>query len=292
MILQIVINKENNMSISIASSAVLIDLNISVWTARKLDKNVSKEIDVNKNTTIKAGNYNKHILAGSDQLDAITKLANEIRDWHGRQTLPWSDAGTRLLPMTNFFDYKQQLGVYEAEFKSRINTFIQQYPNIIQGMAFKLGKLFDRAEYPDADKIASKFNLRYTIMPVPETNDFRVDIADDIRDEMQKEYQKAYEGRVEAAMSDAWSRLHTTLEHMIDRLSGDEKKIFRNSLVDNALELTNLLTRLNVTKDPRLEKARQELEQSLVGVTADELRDSLGARQEILSRVNQIMETI
>ena len=280
------------MSISIASSAVLIDLNISVWTARKLDKNVSKEIDINKNTTIKAGNYNKHILAGSDQLDAITKLANEIRDWHGRQTLPWSDTGTRLLPMTNFFDYKHQLGIYEAEFKSRINTFIQQYPNIIQGMAFKLGKLFDRGEYPDADKIASKFNLRYTIMPVPETNDFRVDIADDIRDEMQKEYQKAYEGRVEAAMSDAWSRLHTTLEHMIDRLSGEEKKIFRDSLVDNALELTSLLTKLNVTKDPKLESARRSLEQSLVGVTADDLRVSQGARQEILNKVNQIMENI
>jgi hypothetical protein len=253
---------------------------------------VSKEIDVNKNTTIKAGNYNKHILAGSDQLEAITKLANEIRDWHGRQTLPWSDTGTRLLPMSNFFDYKNQLGIYEAEFKSRINTFIQQYPNIIHSMVYKLGNLFDRNEYPDADKIANKFNLRYTIMPVPETNDFRVDIADDIRDEMQKEYQKAYEGRVEAAMSDAWSRLHTTLEHMIDRLSGDEKKIFRNSLVDNALELTNLLTRLNVTNDPKLEKARQSLEQSLVGVTADELRDSQGARQEILARVNQIMENI
>ena len=40
-------------NISIASSAVLIDLNISIWTARKLDKNVSKEIDINKNTTIK-----------------------------------------------------------------------------------------------------------------------------------------------------------------------------------------------------------------------------------------------
>jgi len=279
-------------NISIASSAVLIDLNISIWTARKLDKNVSKEIDINKNTTIKAGNYNKHILAGSDQLDAITKLANEIRDWHGRQTLPWSDTGTRLLPMTNFFDYKQQLGVYEAEFKSRINTFIQQYPNIIQSMVYKLGNLFDRSEYPDADKIENKFNLRYTIMPVPETKDFRVDIADDIREEMQKEYQKAYEGRVETAMSDAWSRLHNTLEHMVDRLSGNDKKIFRNSLVDNALELTNLLTRLNVTKDPKLEHARQALEQSLVGVTADDLRESQGARQEILSRVNEIMESI
>lgn len=280
------------MTISIASSAVLIDLNISVWTARKLDKNVSKEIDINKQTTIKAGNYNKHILAGADQLEAITKLAGEIRDWHGRQTLPWSDTGTRLLPMTNFFDYKHQLGVYEAEFKSRINTFIHEYPNIVQSMAYKLGALFDRAEYPDTNSIATKFNMRYTIMPVPETNDFRVDIADDIRNEMQQEYQKAYEGRVEAAMSDAWSRLHTTLEHMIDRLSGDEKKIFRNSLVDNALELTNLLTRLNVTNDPKLEKARQSLEQSLVGVTADELRDSKGARQEILAKVNEIMENI
>jgi predicted secreted Zn-dependent protease len=79
---------------------------------------------------------------------------------------------------------------------------------------------------------------------------------------------------------------------MIDRLSGEDKKIFRNSLVDNALELTNLLTKLNVTNDPKLEKARQALEQSLVGVTADELRDSQGARQEILARVNQITETI
>jgi hypothetical protein len=278
------------MSISIASSAVLIDLNISVWTARKLDKNVSKEIDINKNTTIKAGNYNKHILAGSDQLEKITKLAGEIREWHGRQTLPWSDTGTRLLPMSNFFDYKQQLGVYEAEFQSRINTFIYEYPNIILGMAFKLDKLFDRSEYPETDKIAHKFNLKYTIMPVPETKDFRVDIADDIRNEMQQEYQKAYEGRVEAAMSDAWSRLHTTLEHMVDRLSGDDKKIFRNSLVDNALELTNLLTKLNVTKDPKLEQARQALEKSLVGVSADDLRDSQGARSVVLSKVNAIME--
>jgi len=279
-------------NISIASSAVLIDLNISVWTARKLDKNVSKEIDINKNTTIKAGNYNKHILAGSDQLDKITKLSGEIREWHGRQTLPWSDTGTRLLPMSNFFDYKHQLGVYEAEFKTRVDTFIQEYPNIIQSMAFKLGQLFDRGEYPDVYKIASKFNMKYTIMPVPETNDFRVDIADDIRNEMKQEYQKAYEGRVESAMSDAWSRLHTTLEHMVDRLSGNDKKIFRDSLVDNALELTSLLTRLNITKDSKLEQARQALEKSLVGVSADDLRESQGARQVVLSQVNAIMESI
>ena len=280
------------MSKSIASSAVLVDLNISVWTARKLDKNVSKEIDINKRTTTKAGNYNKHILAGADQLEAIVKLAGEIREWHSRQTLPWSDAGTRLLPMANFFDYKAQLGAYEQEFQSRVNTFIQEYPNIITVMAFRLGQLFDRSEYPEADKIASKFKLRYTIMPVPEVNDFRIDVEEQMKEELRREYEQAYEQRVEAAMSDAWSRLHTTLGHMIDRLGGEEKKIFRNSLIENALELTNLLTKLNVTKDPKLEEARKALEVSLVGVTPDEPRKSEGAREEVLARVTELMERI
>jgi hypothetical protein len=126
------------MAISIATSAVLIDLNISVWTARKLDKRVSKEIDINKGTTTNAGNYNKHLLAGSDQLEKIQKLATEIRDWHGRYTLPWSDGGTRLLPMTTFFDYKQRLGEYEQEFTQRVDEFITNYPNIITVMAYKL----------------------------------------------------------------------------------------------------------------------------------------------------------
>ncbi len=280
------------MAISIASSAVLIDLNISVWTARKLDRNVSKEIDINKRTTTKAGNYNKHILAGSAHLEAITKLSGEIREWHARQTLPWSDTGTRLLPMNNFFDYKTQLGVYEVEFQSRVDTFINEYPNIITVMAYRLGQLFDRSEYPDAHKIASKFNMKYTIMPVPEINDFRIDVEDAIREEMRTEYEKAYESRVEVAMQDAWARLHGTLEHMVDRLSGEDKKIFRNSLIENALELTSLLTKLNVTKDPKLEQARKALEHSLVGVTPDELRTSVGAREEVLARVTEIMEMI
>jgi hypothetical protein len=93
-------------------------------------------------------------------------------------------------------------------------------------------------------------------------------------------------------MNDAWSRLHTTLEHMVERLSGNDKKIFRDSLVDNAMELTSLLTKLNVTNDPKLEDARKELEKSLVGVTPEDLRESPVLRQIVVDKVSQIMETI
>jgi hypothetical protein len=273
------------MNNSIASSAVLIDLNISVWTARKLDKNVSKEIDINKGATTQAGNYNKHILAGADELERITKLATEIRDWHTRQTLPWSDAGTRLLPMANFFEYKDQMADYEEVFKERVDSFIKNYPNIITS-------LFDRNDYPDADIIANRFKLKYTIMPVPEVGDFRVDVEQGMKEKLEQEYKNAYDERVNNAMNDAWSRLHQTMARMVERLSGNDKKIFRNSLVDNALELTGLLTKLNVTKDPKLEQARIGLEKSLMGVSPEDLRQHADLRQDVLARVNSIMENI
>tara|TARA_R110000803_G_scaffold43722_1_gene93084 strand:- start:4904 stop:5746 length:843 start_codon:yes stop_codon:yes gene_type:complete len=280
------------MSNSIASSAVLVDLNISVWTARKLDKTVSKEIDIDKNTTTKAGNYNKHLLAGAGELERITKLSTEIRDWHTRQTLPWSDTGTRLLPMTNFFDYKNQLAEYEGLFKERVESFLTNYPKIITVMAYRLGKLFNREDYPDVDVIAKRFNLKQTIMPVPEAGDFRVNVDTDMKDQLENEYQKAYDDRVNHAMNDAWSRVHKTVEHIVERLSGNDKKIFRDSLVDNALDLTQLLTKLNVTKDPRLEQVRVKLEKSLMGVSPSELREHADLRADIVQKVNSIMENV
>tara|TARA_R100001369_G_scaffold33084_1_gene58130 strand:+ start:3972 stop:4763 length:792 start_codon:yes stop_codon:yes gene_type:complete len=260
-----------------------------MWTARKLDKAVSKEIDVDKHTTVSGGNYNKHLLAGSGQLARISKLASEIRDWHTRQTLPWSDTGTRLLPTANLFDYKERLGHYESEFDTAVSEFLVDYPQIVTMMAYNLGRLFDRAEYPDAEQIRAKFGLRHTIMPVPESGDFRVDIADDIKAKMKTDYEDAYAGRLDSAVGDAWSRLHTTLKHMAERLGGNSKKIFRDSLIDNALELTTLLTKLNITKDPNLESARVELEKTLVGVSAEDLRESSGLRSEVASKVTEIM---
>jgi len=67
---------------AIQNSAILVDLNISAWTARKLDKNVSSEIDVAKGTKAKGGNYNKHLLAGTDKLDAVQKIVSAARVWH------------------------------------------------------------------------------------------------------------------------------------------------------------------------------------------------------------------
>jgi hypothetical protein len=268
---------------------MLVDLNISVWTGRKMDKTVSDEIDASKHTKARAGNYHKKLLAGTARLDELQKLVATIRVWHYEQTLPWSDGGSRLLPMKNFFDYKATLGDYERQFDEAVKDFLLEYDTLVTAAAFQLGDLFNKEDYPEAIKLMSKFRMRYVFLPVPDAGDFRIDVNEASKTELQAQYEKFYNDKLNDAMQDAWDRLHNCLTRMSDKLAGDEKQIFRDSLVNNAADMCELLTKLNVTNDPKLESARKTLESALIGVTATDLRKDDALRLDTKAKVDAIL---
>ena len=272
----------------IQDSAMLVDLNISVWTGRKQDKKVSEEIDAAKSTKVKAGNYHKKLLAGT-KLEEVQKLVASIRVWHYEQSLPWSDGGSRLLPMANFFDYKQRLGEYENQYLEAVEDFLTEYPTLVSAAAFQLGDLYNAEEYPSVERIREKFKFKYVFLPVPEIGDFRVDVNEQHKAELVKQFEQFYENKLSDAMKDAWDRLHDCLSKMSDKLSGNEKQIFRDSLVNNAVDLCSLLTKLNVTNDTKLESARKQLESALIGVTPKDLRDDDALRKDTKSKVDEIL---
>lgn len=292
-----------NNSISIGSSAMLVELSIRSWTGRKLDKSVSAEIDNAKNTKTSVVNANKNLMAGTGVLDKIIKQAAAIRAWHISRTLPWTDNGSRLLPMSNFMAYKEQLGVLENDYNALVDKFIDAYPNLIIAAAFQLGDLFDRTEYPEIHTLRSRFSMQYNFFPVPQAGDFRIDINEEAKAEILANCEKAYNDRLENAMKDAWARLHECLTRMSDRLQYDEvdeevdgrwekvlkPRVFRDSMVDNAKELVELLQHLNLTKDPVMEQARRDLKGILDKHSVDTLRGSYTAREAVKSQVDAIL---
>lgn len=287
---------------TIQNAAVLVDLNIRAWTGRKLDKKVSGEIDAAKGTKTKAGNYNKHLLAGTAKLDEVQRVVSAARTWHYEQTLPWADSGSRLLPMHNFFDYKQTLSMFEQQFKDAVAELLVEYPQLVSAAAFQLGALFNRNDYPEVEQLDSKFGFNYVFMPVPTAGDFRIATTDSALKELQEQADSHVNKRVADAMSDIWGRLHDCLTHMSEKLTdlaqprvskdGTEKRaqVFRDSLVGNAVDLCSLLTKLNVTNDPKLEQARHKLEQAIAGVTPDTLRDDDYKREQVKSEVDAILK--
>jgi hypothetical protein len=71
--------------------------------------------------------------------------------------------------------------------------------------------------------------------------------------------------------------------------SGDEKKRFHDSLISNPLELCELLTKLNVTNDPKLEDARRQVELAMLGANIEEVKDSPLVRENLKSKVDAIL---
>lgn len=279
-------------NIGIATSSMLVDLNISCWTAKKLDKSVSQEVDETKEAKYRAGNYNKNLLAGTAYLDQIVKFGAMVRLWHNKRTLPWADAGTRLLPMASFLDYKARLNDYEAEFNALVDRFLLKYPELVDAAAFNLGKLFNRDEYPSVEDIRNKFKFSYMFSPVPTAGDFRVDIGETALAELRDQFEANANGKVERAMKEAWTRLHEVLCHMSEKLSDTDEgkhREFRDSLVGNAMELADMLKALNVTGDPQLESARRDLSQAIMGVEAKELRKNPDIRKDVKSQVDSIL---
>lgn len=281
-------------SVGIATSSMLVELNISCWTARKLDKKVSEEVDAAKNTKVKAGNYHKHLLAGNPHLEAVNKYAAKVRLWNTKQTIPWSDSGGRIVTMENLFNggYKSQLDDHKTEFERLADNFIQVYPTLISAAAFQLGDLFDRDEYPEPEAVAKKFRFQYTLMPLPTSGDFRIDIGEQVKNELMQHYEAHFNERLNVAMRDVWGRLHECLSHMSERLASDEegnRKVFHGTLLTNAREMVGLLRRLNVTNDPKLEEARRDLENALINADTESIKDSDYLREAVKNKVDAII---
>jgi hypothetical protein len=269
---------------------MLVELNISTWTGRKLDKIVSAEIDARKQTTTRAGNYNKKLFADEPTFDAISKFAGNARTFHYHATMPWSDSGLRLLTTAMYFDYQKTISQMEMDFSGLVDEFINDYQNMVLRAEHKLGDMFDVLDYPDPDSLRDKFRFSVKFSPVPDVGDWRVDIGNDARETLQMSYQQAYTANLEQAYKDVWDRTHDALTNMSAKLAGNNKQIFRDTLVTNVKEMIDLLDKFNITGDAKMRQAKVKIQSALSGVTPDALREDDEFRLDTKQKVDDLLK--
>jgi hypothetical protein len=277
----------------VSRSCVLVDLFIATYSGRKQDKRTQEEVTNAKGAASKrAASVYKSLFADCEELDSIIKFQSRARMAHYKQTLPWSDNGSRLLPVSSLLSYKETMNEYEAEFNRLVGKFLDKYDTLVAGAAFQLGTLFDRSEYPTREQVRNRFSFNVATSPLPTSGDFRLDIESEVQRDLADQYERRMTSLVESSMRDAWTRLHAVLSKISDRLTPEEdgkKKIFHETMLTNADELCELLQGLNVMNDPKLETARVKLRNALVGVSAKELREVESARVEVKRSVDEIL---
>jgi len=278
---------------SISASAVLVELNISVWPASKLDREITDKVNTDASAVRGASQTKKNLFAGTSLRKDISDFAARVRLYHNKHTLPWADKGERMLPTKLFMDYKQTMNGFEQTFNMMCNNFYIEYPRLVAEAPTNLGTMYKAEDYPELTDVMLKFGFRRTVKPVPEAGDFRLDIPAHDLEEMREEFLKQQDNKLAEAMREPWDRLHEMLVGISEKLTdaeGDSKKRYHDTLITNPIELCGLLTKLNVTNDPKLEEARRQLELAMIGADIEDIKEHADSRVELKSKVDDILK--
>ena len=268
--------------------ALLVQLNISQWTARKLDKRATKDVAAMNNAAEVAGRYNKSLLPMNDYLDNVQKKATLIRQRYYQNTLPWGMDGTQMLPSANYLAFMTDFRKQKSEWEYAVGQFLDHYDYMREQAKRLLGSLYSDSDYPSESEIATKFKMDMVVMPVPSA-DFRVQLADDELNHIRGELEMRLAAAQQTAVKEVWDRLFERVQHIAEKLA-DPAAIFRDSMLENAREICAILPRLNFTDDPNLEALRAEVELKLVNHHPDTLRNNLDVRRDTALEAADIMD--
>ena len=267
--------------------ALLVQLNVSQWTARKYDKKATKEVIVSHGTTAAAGRFNKALLPMSDLLENIHKKTTHIRTKYYDNTLPWGMDGTMMLPTANYLRFMSEFRKEKGEWEVLVQEFYDDYEQDMLDAQRILGSLYNAADYPSRADLRVKFSMDMAVFPVP-NSDFRVAIGSEELSRIQQDVERRVKEAEQAALKDVWNRLYERVKHMAEKLA-DPKAIFRDSMLENTREICALLPRLNFSDDPNLEAMRQQVEASLIK-HPEALRNDPDLRRDTAAEAKAIMD--
>lgn len=272
---------------NLSDRCLLVQLNVSQWTAKKYDKRASKEVTNAHGAATAAGRFNKSLLPMNDKLENIHKKTTLIRTKYYESTLPWGLDGTMMLPTANYLSFMSDFRKEKGEWESLVQEFLDEYDQMKLDAQRILGSLYDAADYPNGSELRHKFKMDMAVFPVPSA-DFRVAIGSEELTRIQQDVERRVKEAEQAALKDVWNRLYERVKHMAEKLA-DPKAIFRDSMVENAREICAMLPRLNFSDDPNLEAMRQQVEASLIK-HPEALRNDPDLRRDTAAEAKAIMD--
>lgn len=282
--------------ISLSTSSLIVSAEINVWTATKQDRGISNEVTSQKNASADAGRFTKNLLANCTQHKALLNHRQTVYNWLQRGTYDWAGS-LRLLPTFRLEQFKKEYAELEKDFVKLLDAFIDAYPSLVSDAAFKQGDMFNRSEYPDVKDVRSKFRMKLITTNVPD-GDFRSGgVAQALADDLKQHYERQTGEIIQQVMADASRQLIEYASRLrnacVEVQADDDGKVKRKRVYESTVSqvkgMVDLLRNFNLTGDPDLEDARMKLEQTLDGVTLDDLRESPATRAQVKDGLDDIL---
>ena len=286
---------------SLSNKALLLTVDFSIPSGRKVDKQVSNDIAHQYNIDggrRSSGNFNK-ITIDSKYLKEPQNIKRKVINAFDNMTLPWLNNGIKvnLLPNTQFMAFskvwresKREMDQYIWKLENGLyDEMMQESKDRLSGQSSDDGGLFSEWDYPPVDDFVSKFKMEHYVRPVPDADnlDLRVAVGEEEANRIKVDIQKSIEKQFEESRKVLCDRIVDALKHMSSVLSKD-KPVIHETLMDKMCDLIDILPELNFSEDQELDDIRCQMKGELIE-DVQTLRDDEVARQDVLDSTNDIL---
>ena len=283
----------------INTTVILVKTSLGKWHNTKQDAELKEKIA-------------KIIGADVDRLSAGKKLAHspvikQLSKLHGqftnqiirKMTVPWATS-VHMIRCDLVDQFEEKWQAKKDVFDELLPELRAEYHNYIEQDRALLGDSFHAAEYPPIDDVIDCYYADYEYDFLPVSNDIRVELPASKLTKMKADCEKRVTGKVENAMKVVHQRVVTTLEDLIAGLErhglkpeGAQKAgNFSGNNIQKVRELADILPSLNLTGDPALTEAANDLIEKLDIGSAEELRKDDGKRMATAEKARTIVSKL
>lgn len=273
---------------SIDSKALLVQLSISQWGNRAIDKRVTAEVGAKYDAVTREDRYIQTLVPRKAVLE-IQRCASDLRDFHYHNTLPWQDNNTRILASANYFRYQQEFTQLRNNFEDAVAAFLAHYPDWVDTAKLAKKELFDASQYPSVEELRTRYGVSISFLPFPNVADFRVDLTPNELAEIQATATDSMDKALAAANQSLIKRLIERIDVLYTALRRELSSPFRESTVTSIAETADIVLQLNVTDNQIVRDAARMCRQIMAGITGRALRTDSHFRT---SKCNELAQTL
>ena len=223
---------------------------------------------------------------------AVAAVRSEASGYWRTVTLPFPEAGIRLLPQNSLGLFATTMQTYRERLQEAARELAEQYEQIKSEAERRLGTLFNASDYPST--LDGLFDLEVSY-PTIEPPNYLMALHPDVYQAEQARVRERFENAVELAEQAFATELQRLTAHLAERLTGlhdGQPKVFRDSAVENLREFFERFRRLNIRSSPELDMLVEEAQQVITGIEPQQLRDSVRLRQMVARDFEQIQASV
>ena len=223
---------------------------------------------------------------------AVAAVKNRAIGYWRSLSLPYPEAGIRLVRQDQVEPFDEQMGWFQQELADAVAALDERYHELQTAARQRLGSLYDATDYPES--LRGLFSMDWEF-PSIEPPDYLMQLNPELYEQECQHVAARFDDAVQLAEQAFVDELSKLVSHLTERLTGEadgKPKVFRDSAIENLTGFFERFRQLNVRSNDQLDELVEQAQQVVQGVEPQQLRDNQTLRQHVATQLADVQSVL